>query len=292
MDEAKTSNGSHDWACDAAGRLVAGHVVDEGVCLLLGAADTGKTSLVLALANALSAEKPVGIVDADIGQSHIGPPTTVGCAIASAPVDDLSGLSPLAIAFAGDVTPVGHLLQFTAALQQCLVCLEPTVDTILIDTPGLVSGGAASALWWTVHRMVRPDVILAVQRENELDCILTGLCTFDTRIERIQTPPDIPVKSPERRRKYRTDLFRKYFQNATRHTIDLSEVALQTGRSIYHRACANCLVALKDRKGCDIALGLIEKEPEGEKVVIKTPLPDLKNVCGLAIGDVTLDLSV
>ncbi len=292
MDETKISNGSHDWACDAAGRLVAGHVVDEGVCLLLGAADTGKTSLVLALANALSVQKPVGIVDADIGQSHIGPPTTVGCAIASAPVDDLSGLAPLAIAFVGDVTPVGHLLQFTGALWQCLVCLEPTVDTILIDTPGLVSGGAASALWWTVHRMVRPDVILAVQRGNELDCILTGLCTFDTRIERIQTPPDIPVKSPERRRKYRTDLFGKYFQNATRCTIDLSEVALQTGRSIHRGAFANRLVALKNRKGCDIALGLIEKELEGKKVVIKTPLPDLKNVCGLAIGDVTLDLSV
>ncbi len=94
MDETKTSNGSHDWAQGIARGLVAGHVVGEGVCLLLGAADTGKTSLVLALANELSAQRPVGIVDADIGQSHIGPPTTVGCRITGARKDcgDLAGV--------------------------------------------------------------------------------------------------------------------------------------------------------------------------------------------------------
>jgi len=290
MDEIETMNGSHDWASATAGRLVGRRIVQEGVCLLLGAADTGKTSLALALANAISSQKPVGIIDADIGQSHIGPPAAVGCAIARAPVDDWCVLEPEAVAFVGDVTPVGHLLQFAAATCRCLASLRASVETILIDTPGLVSGSAASALWWAVHSLVDPDVIVAVQRGSELEAVLTGLEAFETRIERITTPPEIPVKSPERRRRYRKDLFGGYFEIACRHTIDLAEVAVQTGRSTGSGAWANRLVSLKDRKGRDIALGLVERGPEANKVVIKTPLPDVERVCGLAIGDVTPDL--
>ena len=49
------------------------------VTVVIGESDTGKTSLVAALANALfSRDATVAIVDADIGQSEIGPPTTVG----------------------------------------------------------------------------------------------------------------------------------------------------------------------------------------------------------------------
>jgi polynucleotide 5'-kinase involved in rRNA processing len=49
-----------------------------GTLLLLGAADTGKTTLMSALAERLAQRQPVALVDADTGQSHIGPPTTVG----------------------------------------------------------------------------------------------------------------------------------------------------------------------------------------------------------------------
>lgn len=46
--------------------------------LVLGAADSGKTSLVEALARTeCRAGKPVCVIDSDVGQSHIGPPTTV-----------------------------------------------------------------------------------------------------------------------------------------------------------------------------------------------------------------------
>ena len=50
--------------------------------LVLGASDTGKTTLVETLAGKLAEAGPVAVVDADIGQSHIGPPATVGWAMA------------------------------------------------------------------------------------------------------------------------------------------------------------------------------------------------------------------
>jgi polynucleotide 5'-kinase involved in rRNA processing len=49
------------------------------IVLVLGARDTGKTTLVTYLAHALLADGgSVVVVDADLGQSEIGPPTTVG----------------------------------------------------------------------------------------------------------------------------------------------------------------------------------------------------------------------
>lgn len=45
--------------------------------MILGGSDTGKTSLVEYIANLLVSKFKVGIVDCDMGQSHIGPPTTI-----------------------------------------------------------------------------------------------------------------------------------------------------------------------------------------------------------------------
>jgi len=46
--------------------------------MIVGGADTGKTSLIEALADLLSRDSRMGILDLDMGQSHIGPPTTLG----------------------------------------------------------------------------------------------------------------------------------------------------------------------------------------------------------------------
>ena len=50
---------------------------DISLILVIGGADTGKTTLVEILAGFLSRGTVAGLVDADIGQSHLGPPTTV-----------------------------------------------------------------------------------------------------------------------------------------------------------------------------------------------------------------------
>src|SRR5574341_24021 len=51
-----------------------------GVTMFLGASDTGKTTCLRAAAAHLARAGllPLAIVDADLGQSTIGPPTTVG----------------------------------------------------------------------------------------------------------------------------------------------------------------------------------------------------------------------
>jgi polynucleotide 5'-hydroxyl-kinase GRC3/NOL9 len=286
----QTVENLENWARRTADDLLARSIVGPGICLFLGAADMGKTSLAAALADRLSCRAPVAFVDADVGQSHIGPPAAVGCAILDKPCPDLTAIVPEAIAFVGDVSPVGHLLQFAAALARCLAAVGTKADITLIDTPGLVSGGAAAALWWTVHRIVRPAGIIALERQNELETVLAGLDRFDAHIERIHTPAALGVKTPEQRRQYRMRRFADYFRQATRQPLNLAEVAIQSGRNIDCGGCVNLLVALMDKANAEIALGLIKTwDADKKRATVLTPTTDLAKVRCIVVGDLTIE---
>jgi len=90
--------------------------IKKGLYLIIGATDTGKTTLIAALAKHLAKKSAVGIVDADIGQSHIGPPATVGWSIVEKAEFDFSKLDCRGMSFVGDISPTGHLLQLTEGI--------------------------------------------------------------------------------------------------------------------------------------------------------------------------------
>src|ERR671914_807621 len=84
-----------------------------GVVMLLGALDTGKTTFGLELARrAAAAGVSCAIVDADIVQSTVGPPTTVGLKLLGTHRDlTREGLRPAdGLGFVGTLIPKGHLL--------------------------------------------------------------------------------------------------------------------------------------------------------------------------------------
>src|SRR5919204_393077 len=110
--------------------------------LVIGASDVGKTTLVTQLASALSQRgAPVGVVDADLGQSAIGPPTTVGLGRVRAPLTRLSDAEMLAMHFVGVTSPAANLSGALAGARRMVeraraVGLAP----IVVDTSGLVAG--------------------------------------------------------------------------------------------------------------------------------------------------------
>jgi polynucleotide 5'-hydroxyl-kinase GRC3/NOL9 len=277
---------SVDWADEVAGRL-SGGVPQAGACLILGGVDTGKTTLAAALAGRLASSGPVGVIDADTGQSHIGPPATVGWAIVDKADADFAQLAPGGISFVGDVAPVGHLLQLTAAIAQCVRQVSSVTERIIIDTPGFIAGPAACALWWAVQRIVRPALILAVQRENELSDIVAGMQNLGSRIELLESPPQIPAKSPEARRRYRQSQFRAYFADSCVYNLKCSGLTIQTTRSV----SSGMLVALRDSEGIDRAVGIIESwQPDTDAVTVRAPRLDIRQIRCLVVGDVTVGL--
>jgi polynucleotide 5'-hydroxyl-kinase GRC3/NOL9 len=215
---------SPDWAEQVTRKLINDRLLKPGICLVLGASDTGKTSLVTSLTKLAASNQPVAVVDADVGQSHIGPPTTVGWAViqpGQANFTDLSDLPVGGISFVGDVTPARHLLQLTAAIAQCVSRASQTAKFIIIDTPGFILGSAAEALWWQVQRIIKPNLVLAVQRNDEIGHILSGMRRLDLKIESVQCPPQMPLKQPPDRRDYRQAQFEKYFKESRLYEISL-----------------------------------------------------------------------
>jgi len=291
---------SESWADVIAERIAGANPLAKGMILFLGAADTGKTTLVNALANRLAQHQRVGLVDADVGQSHIGPPTTVGWTVLNRggspavlgweTVTPGGGGATGGIAFVGDITPVGHLLQLTAAITLCVEQALRAADVLLVDTPGLVTGGAACSLWWTVQRLLRPQRIITVQRENELSDVLRGLHAGLSAIELVKAPPQLRRKSPEARQEHRRRLFENYFRNATAHTLDFGALAVQT---TYRASAGNTigrLVGLSDTTGQDIAIGVIEQwRQEKSRGTIRAPQLDMQRVRCLTIGDARID---
>ena len=282
---------SPDWADTTAQQLVSRGLVPAGICLLLGGIDTGKTSLAVALAKRLAKNQPVGFIDVDIGQSHIGPPTTVGWTVVDSPQADILQLPTLGLSFVGHVTPVGHLLQLTAGMVQGVQQLSKVAKVIIIDTPGFIAGPAAAALWWTVQQIVNPGSILAVQRSGELMHILDGVRFFDCHLEEIACPSNIPMKSPQQRKKYRQKRFSEYFRRSCTYDVKLSDATVQSRRGQREDLTARA-VGLRDGKGNDLAIGMIDSvQAGGAAVTIRAPQLDIRQVCCLVIGDVTVDIA-
>jgi len=275
-----------------------------GTLLLLGAADTGKTTLMGALAERLAGRQPVALVDADTGQSHIGPPTTVGWTLNEmrsgaprapdgVPKRGASRLGSPAggIAFVGDVTPVGHLLQLLAALALCVEQARRAADVVLVDTPGLVTGGAACSLWWTVQRLLRPERIVAIQRENEMGGLLGGLEAGMSAIEKVKSPAQLRRKSPEAREEHRRLLFEEYFQDATDYPLSLKGLAVRSTQPMTPDSVVGRIVGLTDAAGQDLAIGVIKGwQQRKAKMTVRAPALDIARVRCLTVGNARIDI--
>src|SRR5207247_9449088 len=73
----------------------AAHILQrqQGVAAIVGDVDSGKSSLCTFLANmCVQTGLKVGVVDADVGQAYIGPPTTISSSLASEPILTLQDL--------------------------------------------------------------------------------------------------------------------------------------------------------------------------------------------------------
>ncbi len=290
-DSQRQSTASTESPEKTAQQLLDKGLIKKGLCLVLGATDTGKTTLIAALTKLLARKNTIGIVDADTGQSHIGPPGAVGWNIIEKTEFDFSKLTCRGISFIGDISPTGHLLQLTEGIFQCTKQTSKASDIVIIDTPGFTRGPAACALWWTVQRILQPDLILSVERNDELKDIIDGLQHFRSKIERIQSPAEIKTKSPQQRQSYRRRQFIQYFQDSQLYNISLKNVSIQNCGRVSYQNLVNRLISLRDKNGTDLRLGLIKKwRKNSDSLAVKAADIDTRRIRCLVIGDVTIEI--
>jgi polynucleotide 5'-hydroxyl-kinase GRC3/NOL9 len=263
---------------------------EPGVTVVLGASDSGKTTFVEYCLGVLrTSGTAAAVVDADIGQSSVGPPTTVGLAVFDSGTD--TGPPPWPakeIQFVGGVSPPGHLLQLTVgtvrlAGRACAL----GAGSVLVDTTGLVHGNAALALKRAKLALVEPRHIAVLGGGECLDGIVAPFGSTSV-VHRIEAHPSCRRRSLEERAANREALFKSYFSGSREVTMDLSGLfvmghaaGLETGR----------LAGLAGEGDRTLALAAVT-EACAERVTVRTPLSaaDREKVKGLQLSDFALSL--
>ena len=115
---------------------------EKGVAILLGTTNTGKSTLAkFFIFNLCKRGLKVALVDADIGQSFLGPPTTIGFAIFKSDPNWELVLSPPEIFFVGSTTPEGCFpIHLKGTKRMADKALSSGADVIIVDTTGFILG--------------------------------------------------------------------------------------------------------------------------------------------------------
>jgi|Deesub1362A_J573_1020465.scaffolds.fasta_scaffold00005_2 polynucleotide 5'-hydroxyl-kinase GRC3/NOL9 len=218
--------------------------------LILGGNDVGKSTLVGYLANFLvKSGYSVGIVDGDVGQSHIGPPATISLGEPLEPFFSLNRIKPRAMYFVGSTTPKGHLLQMLTGTK---LMVEKALNNkfVVINTTGLIDS-AGVALKTSKIELLEPDIIIAIQRGKELEKILEPFSFFNIR--RLNVPEKTRRKGIRERKKLREKAFREYFRRSKRLKLRFEEIKFCR----FSKFEKNLLLGLADEKNSILGLGIL-----------------------------------
>ncbi len=177
--------------------------------MFIGGLDTGKTTLALQAAGlALASGKTAVIVDADLGNSTIGPPACVSIKVIRSS-EDLQRLDePDFLHFVGTITPSRLVLQQVVATAVMAQRARGLGDVVIIDTTAVASGVAGESLKYHKTELCRPDRIVALQRGEEMEPAVGMLRRFlGADVTTVSTDPGILPMSPDARAKLRAEGF-------------------------------------------------------------------------------------
>ena len=190
-------------------------VAPQQVVIVMGATDVGKSTFCRFLVDAaVGRGLKAAWVDTDVGQSHIGPPTTIGMKSFEpqpSPVQFNGGAEQLY--FVGDLSPRSHTVEMlTGARLLVDRARETGADFIVVDTTGYLHEATAISLKQQKLELIRPDHLVCIGRSNELERIAAPYREQDwVRIHVLRPHRKVRRRNSTVRREYRTAQFDAYF---------------------------------------------------------------------------------
>jgi len=275
---------------------IAREVSRAKVAMLMGSVDTGKTTLALQAARlALGAGRTVAIVDADVGNSTVGPPACVGLKVLRTP-EDIEGVRiPDRLHFVGTITPARLVLQQVVATVAMVDQARELADLVILDTTAVVSGVAGETLKYHKAELCRPDTVVALQRGGEMEPVVGMLRRFlglDVTVS--PTDPNVMPLSPDERAQRRTEAFaRALAPPLDRWKVRPTVFAPTLPMGLNLGRLDDVLVGVQDEGGGCLGLGILSNEDDGLRVMTNTG----EGMKGLRLGSMrlhpeTLDSSV
>jgi len=208
--------------------------------MVIGGMDSGKTSFCTFLVNEAVMKKwRTSVIDADLGQSDVGPPSTVGFNFVTEPVKDLFEIDAQDAVFVGSTSPSGAINKVIEGLTQLKdKVIEAGVDFLVINTDGWVEGEEAAAYKVRLAEKVGSSAVVGMQRGNELTPILDAL--HGVKVLVIDSPQLIQPRNREKRKVLRELSYKKYLKGAKMQSFSLSWIKvidslLGAGGPLHHR---------------------------------------------------------
>lgn len=270
-------------------------LASPGVVFLLGGIDTGKTTFGIELVRrAVAAGIPSAIVDADIVQSTVGPPTTVGLKVCRGE-DDLTR-EALRVAdslgFVGSTIPKGHLLPLvTNAAKLVSRAKAAGAKLVVVDTTSLVSGIYGQSLKFFKMDLVAPDFTVAFERGGELEPLVGIAQRFvPGEVIEIEVSPDARIRTVDERIAFREEQFAAYFAVGTSRWRVKPTVFMPTLPPEFDLALLDGLVVgMEDGRGSCVGIGVLEHDATEDLLRMVSPVTE--GVRGLRLGSVRIDTS-
>jgi len=184
------------------------------VVMVIGGVDSGKTSFCTYLINQALEKKWKGaVIDADLGQSDVGPPSTIGFSHVKTPIKDLFEINAENAYFVGLTSPsraIDRIVEGLITLKER--ALDAGVDFLVINTDGWVADEDATRYKVLLTEKVTPNIVVGIQADDELAPILTVL--KKTKVLTMDSPPMIQKRNREKRKILRELSYKKYLKKA------------------------------------------------------------------------------
>jgi len=203
--------------------------LEEGTAVVIGGGDAGKTTLCTFLANSLLSEgRRVAVVDADIGQTDLGPPTTMAAADFTRHAVNLSEVEPSERVFIGLTSPGRVKGKVILGVKRLVARHAGHGKLVIVNTDGWVKGSEAVKYKVQMLNELKPEIALGIGSDDDTSQILqagnlTALLAGSPDIIKERTQVD--------RRQLRALAYQKYLAGASVKVFRSDRTELQSALS-------------------------------------------------------------
>ena len=277
---------------------------DRGRLLAIGPSDAGKTTLCWWLAGELDrrskderdaatqqAQAPgrVALVDADIGQSRIGPPASVGWAN----IGERTSKFYFVGAVSAEQRPSSA---FKATIKSCQAAAG--CQWTIVDTTGHISGDLAVALKSSKIKRLRPVHVVGIGDDPALERLLARWDSDpQVTMHRLPTPAAARSRSRSQRARWRAEAFARWLEGANlrwiaaegRRIINAPPQELFAESPELAEGLTGLLMGFGEESGRGICLGLLHTmDWSGGRVLARCP-PQAEDAALVDFGCIRLE---
>jgi polynucleotide 5'-hydroxyl-kinase GRC3/NOL9 len=211
--------------------------------LLIGDTDTGKSSLATFIVNlALKKNLKPAVIDADMGQGDLAPPTAIGGTIIENPITDLRNLDAQIYEFIGNTSPVGFEDVTINAIRQIVKKIAIDSDICIINTDGYIHNNGIDYKV-KMAKKLRSDLVVCLGEKSIFESFRSK---YSSLVLHSKGPTKI-VKSRIERNQRRLNQFLRYIDDNNKYIHKNVTIGIKSIKIVYRGITYSKIV--KDKYG-------------------------------------------